>query len=81
MIAAWYDKQGPAAEVLQVGDLATPQPGVLGRHGPAGVNRIVEVAVSDNIDVDAAVVADNGVIAAYSSSDRPPRPTRAREPI
>src|ERR1700746_248325 len=27
MIAAWYDKQGPAAEVLQVGELSTPQPG------------------------------------------------------
>src|SRR5246127_5873905 len=27
MIAAWYDRQGPAAEVLQVGELATPHPG------------------------------------------------------
>jgi NADPH2:quinone reductase len=27
MRAAWYDKQGPAAEVLQIGDLETPEPG------------------------------------------------------
>lgn len=26
MLAAWYDRQGPAAEVLQVGELATPEP-------------------------------------------------------
>jgi NADPH2:quinone reductase len=27
MIAAWYDRQGPAAKVLQVGDLPAPEPG------------------------------------------------------
>ncbi len=27
MIAAWYDRQGPAAEVLQVGELPAPDPG------------------------------------------------------
>lgn len=27
MIAAWYDRQGPAAEVLQVGELPVPEPG------------------------------------------------------
>jgi NADPH:quinone reductase len=27
MLAAWYDRQGPAAEVLQVGELPTPEPG------------------------------------------------------
>jgi NADPH:quinone reductase len=27
MIAAWYDRQGPAAEVLQVGELPTADPG------------------------------------------------------
>jgi len=27
MIAAWYDRQGPPAEVLQVGELPTPEPG------------------------------------------------------
>jgi NADPH:quinone reductase len=28
MIAAWYDRQGPAAEVLQVGELPAAEPGV-----------------------------------------------------
>jgi NADPH2:quinone reductase len=27
MIAAWYDRQGPAAEVLRVGELPAPEPG------------------------------------------------------
>jgi len=27
MIAAWYDRHGPAAEVLQVGELPTAEPG------------------------------------------------------
>ena len=27
MIAAWYDRQGPAAEVLQVGELPAAEPG------------------------------------------------------
>jgi NADPH2:quinone reductase len=45
------------------------------RHAPDGVDRVVEVAFSDNIDLDAAVVANNAVIAAYSSrSDRAPLP-------
>lgn len=26
MIASWYDRQGPAAEVLQIGELPTPEP-------------------------------------------------------
>ena len=45
------------------------------RHAPDGVDRIVEVAFSDNIDLDVAVIANNGVIATYSSrSDRPQLP-------
>jgi NADPH2:quinone reductase len=27
MRALWYDRQGPAAEVLQAGELPDPQPG------------------------------------------------------
>src|SRR5208282_430837 len=27
MLAAWYDRQGPAADVPQVGELPTPEPG------------------------------------------------------
>ena len=27
MLAAWYERPGPAADVLQVGDMADPEPG------------------------------------------------------
>jgi NADPH2:quinone reductase len=44
-------------------------------QAPDGVNRIVEVAFSDNADLDAAVVANDAVIAAYASrTDRPELP-------
>jgi NADPH2:quinone reductase len=36
-------------------------------HAPDGVARIVEVAMSDNADLDAAVVANDAVIAAYAT--------------
>ena len=40
-----------------------------------GVNRIIEVALSDNADLDAAVVANDAVIAAYASrADQPQLP-------
>ena len=40
-------------------------------HAPSGVDRIVEVALSDNGGIDASVVANDAVIAAYvSRSDR-----------
>ncbi|OBI21948.1 oxidoreductase [Mycobacterium sp. E2462] len=42
---------------------------------PAGVDRIVEVALSDNAELDAAVVANDAVIAAYATRrDRPELP-------
>jgi NADPH:quinone reductase len=44
-------------------------------HAPEGVDRIVEVGLSDNADLDAAVVANDAVIAAYASrADRPEIP-------
>jgi len=44
-------------------------------HAPDGVDRIVEVAFSDNADLDAAVVANDAVIAAYATrADRPEIP-------
>src|SRR3954453_10536871 len=44
-------------------------------HAPEGVHRIVEVAFSDNADLDAAVTAPDGVIAAYAPQrDRPDFP-------
>lgn len=42
------------------------------QHAPDGVDRIIEVAFSDNITLDAAVAANGAVIAAYAT--RYPRP-------
>jgi NADPH2:quinone reductase len=42
-------------------------------HAPEGVDRIIEVAFSDNIDLDAAVVKNEAVIAAYATRDDRPR--------
>jgi NADPH2:quinone reductase len=40
-----------------------------------GVDRVIEVSFSDNVDLDAAVLKNNGVIAAYASRrDRPDFP-------
>ena len=44
-------------------------------NAPEGVDRIIEVAFSDNADLDAAVAANDAVIAAYATrSDRPEIP-------
>src|SRR5215210_1648146 len=44
-------------------------------HAPEGVHRIIEVSFSDNADLDAAVAAPDGVIAAYATRrDRPDFP-------
>jgi NADPH:quinone reductase len=44
-------------------------------HAPGGVDRIVEVSLSDNIDLDAAVAKNHTVIAAYATrADRPDFP-------
>jgi NADPH:quinone reductase len=46
--------------------------GAIRRVAPNGVDRIVEVSFSDNVDLDAAVAAPGAVIAAYAT--RNPRP-------
>ncbi len=44
-------------------------------NAPSGVDRIIEVAFSDNADLDAAVAANDAVIAAYATrQDRPEIP-------
>jgi NADPH2:quinone reductase len=44
-------------------------------HAPGGVDRVVEVSLSDNADLDLAVLTVGGVIAAYASRhDRPELP-------
>jgi NADPH:quinone reductase len=46
-------------------------------HAPDGVDRVIEVAFSDNVDLDAAIAANNAVIAAYGTrEDRPTIPFR-----
>jgi NADPH2:quinone reductase len=41
-------------------------------HAPEGVDRIIEVAFSDNADLDASVAAPEAVIAAYATRDGRP---------
>ncbi|MBV8861808.1 MAG: NADPH:quinone reductase [Mycobacterium sp.] len=54
---------------------ATDPAAAIREHAPGGVDRIVEVGLSDNADLDAAVVANEAVIAAYAShADRPEIP-------
>ena len=52
------------------------QPGeAIRAYAPEGVHRIIEVAFSENADLDAAVAAPDGVIAAYATRrDRPDFP-------
>ena len=56
--------------------LDQPDPaGVIRAHAPGGVDRIIEVAFSDNIDLDAAVAKNHTTIAAYATrGDRPDFP-------
>ncbi|WP_086565746.1 NADPH:quinone reductase [Streptomyces africanus] len=42
-------------------------------HAPDGVHRIIEVALSDNADLDNLVAANGAVIAAYATRDDRPR--------
>ncbi|MER7331193.1 MULTISPECIES: NADPH:quinone reductase [unclassified Micromonospora] len=56
--------------------LDQPDPaGAIREHAPEGVDRIVEVAFSDNADLDAAVARNQAVIAAYATGrERPDFP-------
>jgi len=55
-------------------DQSDPAQAIRG-HAPDGVDRIIEVAFSDNIDLDAAVVKNQAVIAAYATRhDQPDFP-------
>jgi NADPH2:quinone reductase len=72
-----------AGDLEQVGEavahavaLNQPQPAeAIRAHAPDGVHRIIEVAFSENADLDAAVAAPDAVIAAYATRrDRPDFP-------
>jgi len=53
----------------------TDPPSAIRAHAPGGVDRVIEVAFSDNADLDTAVVANDAVIAAYASrAERPELP-------
>ena len=52
-------------------DEADPVTAIRGR-APEGVDRIIEVALSDNVDLDAAVAKNNTIIAAYASREARP---------
>jgi NADPH:quinone reductase len=69
-------KRVPTAAVAHTVALDQPDPvGLIRAHAPDGVDRIIEVAFSDNIDLDAAVAKNEAVIAAYASrGDRPHLP-------
>ncbi|MDQ1040923.1 NADPH2:quinone reductase [Streptomyces sp. V3I8] len=59
------------AVALDTGDPAA----AIRSHAPGGVHRVIEVALSDNADLDCAVVADDAVVAAYATRrDRPELP-------
>ena len=65
---------GPAATRAVALDGPDPT-GAIREHAPDGIDRIVEVAFSDNVDLDAAVARPDAVIAAYATrTDRPDFP-------
>jgi len=66
-------EQATAPVVAHVAALDEPDPaGAIRAHAPGGVDRIIEVAFSDNVDLDAAVAKNQTIIAAYASrQDRP----------
>ncbi|WP_226346930.1 NADPH:quinone reductase [Agilicoccus flavus] len=63
-----------AAEIVDhVVALDTDDPaGAIRRIAPEGVDRVVEVSLSDNVRLDAAVTALGGVVVAYASRDGEP---------
>jgi NADPH:quinone reductase len=67
--------QVPTATADHVVSLQADPAGAIRRLAPDGVDRIVEVALSANVDLDAAVVRNGAVLAAYASpADRPALP-------
>lgn len=63
------DLQAVDASVTHAVALDAEPPEAIRARAPDGVDRIVEVAFSDNADLDAAVAAPHGVIAAYATRD------------
>jgi NADPH2:quinone reductase len=73
--AADLERIDPAVVTHAVALDADDPAAAIRAHAPGGVDRIVEVSLSDNADLDAAVVAGGAVVAAYASrADRPTLP-------
>jgi NADPH:quinone reductase len=67
------DLDAAAAVVAHAVALDQPDPAaVIRAHAPDGVDRVVEVAFSDNVTLDAAVLKNLGIIAAYATRDDRP---------
>jgi len=63
----------PAALARRAVALDVPDPVAAVRaHAPDGIDRIIEVSFSDNVDLDAAVARNGAVIAAYATRDDRP---------
>ena len=64
------------AIVSEAVGLDQPDPAsAIAERAPKGLDRIIEVAFSDNVDLDAAVAKNNTIIAAYATrEDRPDFP-------
>jgi NADPH2:quinone reductase len=69
-------KRASSSAVVHMIALDSPDPaGAVSAHAPNGVDRIVEVSLSDNVDLDAAVARNGTIIAAYATrQDRPDFP-------
>jgi NADPH2:quinone reductase len=70
------DASGVATGMAHVVALDQPDPATeIKAIAPDGVQRIIEVAFSDNVDLDAAVAAGGAIIAAYATrTERPAFP-------
>jgi NADPH2:quinone reductase len=66
------DRVDPAVVAHAVALDQSDPAGAIREFAPKGVDRVVEVALSDNADLDAAVVANDAVIAAYATRDDRP---------
>jgi NADPH:quinone reductase len=61
-------EQVHASAVAHAVALDQPDPaGAIRAQAPEGVDRVIEVAFSDNVDLDAAVASNDAVIAAYAT--------------
>lgn len=59
---------GLADEVVVLDDDATAR---IGAIAPGGVDRIIEVALAANVELDTRIIANDGVIAAYATASSP----------